>query len=293
MKKLFTTALILTTFIFSCENNSEEKIELSYEDQKANIKAQIEDYYQASTIFRSNISSITKPLNDNDDLNSVLLDLYTTQELTSDFTEKIQNCSLSSSLVRKMELLELNIDNAFMNSTQELNARLLNISSESDLISLDSIYSYFDEFKLNLKEKISLEEATIDEDQSLSTEDKLALIAANTNLKASVDIYVDETLNFLLEGGIYENGRVLFLKKFRNWVKRVVNSVATVVHHAVIWGIQGAVVGFATGGIGAVSGAIGGALVGAVFGIDCLRGDTSCATCIFCQPDPNKACFCP
>ena len=92
------------------------------------------------------------------------------------------------------------------------------------------------------------------------------------------------------EEGI-ENGRVSgWFKKAKNWFKRTVNVIATVVARAIPAAVTGAFIGLGTfGPAGLAWGAGVGAILGAVEGLDCYKHNR-CVTCVFCQPDQSKPC---
>jgi hypothetical protein len=160
--------------------------------------------------------------------------------------------------------------------------------NEEDSISIDSVYSYFEDLKSSLKSELIREELQVDNDINLITSEKLILIAANFNLRESLDQVIDGLVSDMINN---ENARVSgFLKKLKNWFKRIVNVVATVIARMVPAAVIGAVFGFTLlGPAGLAWGAGVGAILGVIEGLDCYSSNT-CVTCVFCQPDQSKPC---
>jgi len=213
-----------------------------------------------------------------------------------EFVLDIKEAELTNNLYEKSETLAERIELAFKETVDISETRLSSRDKEEE-ISIDSIYSYFDEFKVRLKSQVSEDERWIDEEESLSEEEKLALYAAYLNILEFIDSIVDESLEYLLTGGSFEGDgekdiKSRFFRKLINKFKRIVNGAATLVKHVVVHAILGALIGAASF-IGPAYGAILGYGFGLMRGWNCIRSQSAaCMVCVFCQSNPRRACYC-
>lgn len=286
---------------YSCDNQKDESVELSYEKKKNEIRISTESYYENSTEFRNNLKSLIHSENNAESFNLIYDDF---RKIYPDFSSgnfeefalDIENAKLTNNLHQKSETLTKRIELAFKETVSASEARLSSRDGEEE-VSIDSIYSYFNELKIRLKSQISEDERWIDAEESLTEEEKLALYAAYLNILELTDGIVDESLEYLLAGGSFEAGKDIksrFFKKLGNWLKRAANSIATVVKYAVEYAIPGAVIGLGASLIGATYGAILGAGHGVLRGLSCLgKKKSPCVVCVFCQSNPKKSCYCP
>ncbi|MFY0599300.1 MAG: hypothetical protein JXR03_06480 [Cyclobacteriaceae bacterium] len=295
MKKLLTIALCVVA-IYGCDNSKETSSSESYESQKTQIKeraiasAKVLSMFPMSTAtlldeetgYYSNVRNELIQSSSDNNIASIIARVEENYKKGSDI-------QLSKPLLNRRANIIANIEGAlagFYNQVVDVNFRKLD---DDDIVSVDSVYAYFEHFKTSLKEDFDLEESSIDTDDELTETEKLALISANTLMQESIDQIVDSLVEDYINDEGIENGRIF--GRFKRWLKRTANVVATVATRAYTRGIQGGVLGFlATGNpLGFQIGAITGYVLGVGEGLECY-GSNTCVTCVFCQPNPNKPC---
>ena len=210
-----------------------------------------------------------------------------TKNLVDQVVQKIESgqIELSKSVQIHQERLINVIRSNFVESDLLESIEGARLSSESNTFdTIEDIESYFSHLKDNIEIDLANEEVLVKNDQDLSDDEKVAIIAALNVVNHQSDLLIDDALTEIKtdEAINSEGGRVEFFKRIVNTFKKVVNVIVTSYPRMAANAIIGALVGSGLGPIGVGTGAWAGVAFGFLQGLDCYFGGDFCGTCLFC-----------
>ncbi len=191
MKKILF--LIVVALIgYRCNHHSEPSAVDNYSNKKAELKAQLTEYDQLLASYRDDSVSL---LNLNDGyypkFKSEIVSRGNDEKLKSVFPEieyailKGVEINTSIHFTESQERVFSIIESSLLQTSNDIEKYGLRTASDS--ISIDSVYAYFDNFKIVLENDLEIEEGYIDTNENLTESEKLALVASSIVARQSID----------------------------------------------------------------------------------------------------------